>query len=204
MQSIEFNDYYVATTTSRALVALGPSEQPGVLLPRGKDATELVFVGDHQMLHSVSLSSGMVKKLFRVPLENEVWQTGESLDVSYSNAYDLFVAYGATGAYLGSQNIAYVRAFTRDEHERWSINGETKSDELGFSGEIITLHVFFGGKFATLGKGSDPSSYEVIDLSNGDVVGVFKGWPIAVASEADRILVKTSSDNFSLFEMVNK
>lgn len=196
---------FVAAASSSDILVLGVSERPGVLMPRIGRAKDFVYISNRALLMSLSLATGRTTVLAAVPVGYTPWGNSESEpdQVAYSDAYDLMiVSFG--GSFLGSRAIAFVRAYTPDGLEKWGIGGNVVADKSGFSGDFAEVHVFGGGRYATFNRGSNRRSFDIIDLKDGDVLATFEGWPIAVASKADRMLVKNPDGDYSYFEMINK
>jgi hypothetical protein len=205
MRNIGAQTSFVAAVASSDILVLGPSDRPGVLTPRSGRAKNFVYISKGSSLVSVSLATGHSTTLATFPVGFTPWQNSEPLgeEVAYSEAYDLMiVSFG--GSFMGSQRIAFVRAFTATGLLTWSLSGSVAADKSGFSGDSAEVHVFGGGRYATVNRMSDHESFQVIDLANGDTLATFGGWPIAVASEADRMLVKKPNGDYSYLEMIEE
>jgi hypothetical protein len=205
MRNFGAHTSFVAATASSDILVLGPSERPGVLMPRSGRAKNLVYISNGASLVSVSLATGRSATLATFPTSFTPWQNSESQgdQVAYSEAHDLMiVSFG--GSFLGSQVIEFVGAYTPAGLEKWSIKGDVAADKSGFSGDLAEVHVFGGGRYATFNRISDRRSFDIIDLGNGNTLATFEGWPIAVASEADRILVKKPNGDYSYLEIIEK
>jgi hypothetical protein len=205
MRNVGAQTSFVAATASSDILTLGSSERPGVLMPRSGRAKNLVYISNGTSLVSVSLATGRSATLATFPTSFTPWQNSESQgdQVAYSRANDLMiVSFG--GSFVGSQVIAFVRAYTPAGLHKWSVNGNVTAGKNGFSGDLAEVHVFGGGRYATFNRISDRQSFDIIDLENGNILATFEGWPIAVASEADRMLVKKPNGDYSYLEMIQK
>ncbi len=174
-------------------------------MPRTGGAKEFVYISNREFLKSVSLETGRTTVLHAFPASDSPLGDSESKPeyVAYSDAYDLMVvSFG--GSFMGSKTIAFVRAYTPEGLQKWGIGGGVVADKSGFSGDFAEVHVFGGGRYATFNRGSNRGSFDIIDLSDGDIVATFDGWPIAVASKADRMLVKKPGGDYFYFQMNDK
>lgn len=190
----------VFNTTTQSSLALAPLKQAGVLLPRNGPPRGLVYIGDNgTRLQSLSLENGQIENLVNFPSRNSVWQNTESTgsSVAFSDAYQLLLtSFG--GAFMGSQQITFVRAYTTQGEEKWNIRGNVDADKTGFSADNANVKLFADGKYATLSYIQRQTFFEIVDIGTGHIIGRVDGWPVGTSSKSNRIMIKTIDGGFSL------
>ena len=161
-------------------------------MPRTGGAKEFVYISNREFLKSVSLETGRTTVLHAFPASDSplgVQRIQTRIRCLFLCLRPDGRSFG--GSFMGSKTIAFVCAYTPEGLQKWGIGGGVVADKSGFSGDFAEVHVFGGGRYATFNRLSNRGSFDsIIDLSDGDIVATFDGWPIAVASKADRMLVK--------------
>lgn len=191
---------FIAMPASNSNWIFDVSQHSGVLMPRSGPAKKVLFADTNWNLNSVSLDKGRVRHVLDFPNRGSFAGVGETAwAVAYSPAYELLVV-SFSGAFLGPTNMAYVRAYSLKGREQWNISATSPSSDSGFSADTAYVKLFANGRYATLAKTDPNSPFEVVDLSDGRVIGYSRGIPIAASAKATRFLLKTSDGKYVLEE----
>lgn len=173
------------------------NEEPGVLLPRSGPPTS-VLVANYQpkQLEIVSLEKRDKRLLLQLPVRNMLFQDGEADPdaITYSATYKLLIV-TFTGIFVGERKMAYVRAYTLQGEEKWNIIKQLPSPNAhGFTGDYARILPFADGRYAVFST-ENRDFFDIINLETGQKITTLKGLPIATSAKANRILIRTPSDD---------
>ncbi|MRW89107.1 hypothetical protein GJ699_03830 [Duganella sp. FT80W] len=181
-----------------------------VLLPRSGPASKVVMGtrGDDKKLEIRHLKAWSATPFISLPIRRALLQGTETSvnHISYSNAFDLVIV-GCGGNFIYFEDdVTAVRAYSPDGTERWTIRQHLKKPatseglHAGFTSLNIRVQPFLQGRYATVASDGERSTFDIIDLQTGKILGSSAGYPIAVAATAARILVRDNSGQLKLID----
>jgi hypothetical protein len=183
----------------------------GVLLPRTGPAERVVLSKplSKRTLETRSLKDYSVLSSFDLPRRAAFFQDTETDagSVLFSRAYDLLII-GGQGAFIYFEgDVALLRAYSLDGHERWAVRRELPLPNepgglhAGFTAVSAKVIPLDDGRYAALAYSKDRTGFEVIDLATGRAVARASGWPIAASGASTRLLVRVSSEELQLIDL---
>jgi hypothetical protein len=185
------------------------SPSSGILLPRRGLPTEIIIrTQDSRGLEALALDGHGIRQVTRFKMPRGLpWEDTDSTadNVSYSAIHKLLIVQcrGIFRFFRG--DMTYVRAFSLDGVERWTIRKPTQ-DTGGYAMGSANVLLFGDGRFAAVGywnRAKDVVSkptFDIVDIKDGAILGSFDGWPIAASDRANRVVVDTRSKGVELID----